>query len=187
MTSTGFDVPIAIRPCESSEHAAVTHEPRRRGRSAARRCAVALLAAVALWQARALAAVQGPATTPAPDEAQVVAVVETMYRAAVADDLDLFHSVAAPEFYAFDNGKRFDGDALMELIKSLHAAGKVYVWRVTEPQVLVFGDTALVTFVNRGSITDASGTKDHAWLESALLRRDGGRWRIRFFHSTRVQ
>ena len=66
-------------------------------------------------------------------------------------------------------GKRFDGDALMELIKTAHAAGKVYVWNVTEPEVHIEGDIAWITYVNRGSIQDASGTKSMNWLESAVL------------------
>ena len=32
----------------------------------------------------------------------------------------------------------------------VHASGKTSVWRVTAPQVQLFGDTALITYVNRG-------------------------------------
>ena len=74
----------------------------------------------------------------------------------------------------------------MALIKSRHEAGVVYVWRVTEPEVHVDGNTAWITYVNRGSVTDAAGAKDVTWLESAVLRKEGGAWRIQFFHSTRA-
>jgi ketosteroid isomerase-like protein len=124
--------------------------------------------------------------TPPNDYALVVDALNTMYAAATTDDLARFRTVAASDFYAFDGGKRFTGDSLMELIKGLHAAGKVYVWRVTEPEVHIDGDIAWVTFVNRGSIQDASGTKDVTWLESAVLEKEAVGWRIKFFHSTRV-
>lgn len=124
--------------------------------------------------------------TPSPEQAGVVKAMESMYLAATTDDLELFHRVTAPEFFAFDNGKRFDGDALMQLVKNLHASGTTYVWNVTEPRVEIFGDTALITYVNRGSVQDDSGRKDLTWLESALLRKDDGTWRIRFLHSTRM-
>jgi hypothetical protein len=124
--------------------------------------------------------------SPSPDEAQVIAAMETMYVALTKDDMALFEKVAAPTFYAFDAGKRFTGTALMELIKDLHAAGNVYVWQVTEPEVQLSGDTALITFNNRGSVTTDAGTRPASWLESAYLRKDGGTWRIHFFHSTRV-
>ena len=97
-----------------------------------------------------------------------------------------FRAVTTPDFYAFDAGGRFTGDALMDLIKAAHAAGKVYVWTVNEPEVHISGDIAWVTYVNRGSIKDASGIKDVNWLESAVLQKEQGTWRIRFFHSTRV-
>jgi Domain of unknown function (DUF4440) len=120
------------------------------------------------------------------EESKVIDAMRTMYIAATNDDLAKFHAVAAPDFYAFDGGKRFTGDSLMELIKSLHAAGKVYVWRVTEPEVHIDSDVAWITYSNQGSIQDSSGTKSVTWLESAVLREEKGVWRIHFFHSTRA-
>lgn len=120
------------------------------------------------------------------DQLQVTETVRAMFAAAASEDLDKFRTVIAPNFYAFDAGGRFTGDALMELIKTAHAAGKVYVWTVNEPEVHVDGDVAWITYVNRGSIKDASGTKELSWLESAVLRKEKGSWRIQFFHSTRV-
>jgi hypothetical protein len=64
------------------------------------------------------------------DQAEVVDAMRTMYVAATNDDLALFHAVAAPDFYAFELGKRFTGDELMALLKSRHDAGVVYVWRI---------------------------------------------------------
>lgn len=126
------------------------------------------------------------ATTSAGDQAKVIEATRTMYVAAVHDDLAKFHTVAAPDFYAFDAGKRFTGDALMGRIKDLHAAGKVFVWEVTAPVVQIDGEMALITYVNKGSIQDQSGTRNVSWLESAVLRKDHGSWRIHFFHSTLV-
>ena len=143
---------------------------------------------VALALSLGLASVsRGASASPAPaDEAQVVSVMEKMYVALTNDDDKLFHSVAAPEFYAFDGGKRFEADPLLQLIKSVHAAGQVYVWRVTDPHVRMFGDTALITYVNRGSVQDKNGTRPLEWLESAVLQKQQGVWRILFFQSTRV-
>jgi len=120
------------------------------------------------------------------DKARVVEAVRQMYAAATKDDLDGFHKVAAPEFYAFDVGKRFDGDALMNLIKVAHQAGKRYEWNVTEPEVHLGCNDAWIAYTNRGSLQDESGTKSLAWLESAFLRKDASVWKIEFFHSTRV-
>jgi ketosteroid isomerase-like protein len=117
----------------------------------------------------------------------VVQTLKTMHVAATKDDLDLFHSVAAPDFYAFDNGHRFEGDALMRFVKQLHAKGMVYIWTVDDTSVHTVSDTAWITYTNRGSIKDPAGSViAMKWLESAILQKANGRWLIRFFHSTRV-
>ncbi len=125
------------------------------------------------------------ATTSA-DQQAVADTLRTMYAAATTDDLAKFHSVTTPTFYAFDGAKRFNGDALMNLIKSAHTAGKVYVWTVTEPEVHITCNTAWIAYTNHGSLTDASGKQDLTWLESAFLQKESGTWKIVFFHSTRV-
>lgn len=122
----------------------------------------------------------------AADQTQVTEAIRSFFAAATADDLDKLHAVTTPDFYAFDAGGRFTRGALMDMIKAAHAAGKVYVWTVNEPEVHISGDMAWITYVNHGSIKDASGTKDVTWLESAVLQKEKGAWRIHFFHSTRA-
>ncbi len=125
-------------------------------------------------------------TTTDEDKVRVVEAMQQMYVAATKDDLDGFHKVVAAEFFAFDGGKRFDGDALMNLIKAAHATGKRYEWNVTEPEVHLTCNDAWIAYNNRGSLQDESGTKSLTWLESAFLHKEGDVWRIQFFHSTRV-
>ena len=126
------------------------------------------------------------ASQAATDQEKVVEAVRQMYVTATTDDLAQFRAVTSPDFYAFDGGKRMTGDELMGFVKNAHAAGKIYVWQVTEPQIYVDGATAWITYVNRGSLQDSAGKKDLSWLESAVLRKDNGTWHIHFFHSTRV-
>ena len=126
------------------------------------------------------------ASEPVADEEKIIEVIRLMYVALTNDDLAQLRNVASPEFYAFDVGRQLTGEELMELVKNAHAAGKIYVWQVTEPQVHIDGKTAWITYVNRGSLQDATGKKDLSWLESAVLRKENGVWRIQFFHSTRV-
>ena len=145
------------------------------------------LSASAALLTSAIVAAAADQSAPSPaDEAQVTEAIRSFFAAATADDLNKLHAVTTPDFYAFDAGGRFTRDALMDLIKAAHAAGKVYVWNVNEPEVHVARDIAWITYVNHGSIKDASGTKDVTWLESAVLEKENGNWRIHFFHSTRA-
>ena len=120
------------------------------------------------------------------DQKQVVDAVSTIFTAARADDVAKFDSVIAPGFYIFDGGARFNGDTIMAFIKAQHAAGKRYQWNVTEPEVHINGNAAWIAYVNKGSISDASGTVNQNWLESAFLEKQAGIWKIVFMHSTRV-
>jgi ketosteroid isomerase-like protein len=120
------------------------------------------------------------------DQRQIVDTVSTIFTAASTDDVAKFDSVIASDFYIFDGGARFNGDAIMAFIKAQHAAGKRYEWNVTEPDVHISGNTAWIAYVNQGSITDASGTMNQKWLESAFLQKQAGIWKIVFMHSTRV-
>ena len=121
------------------------------------------------------------------EEQQIVDTVSTIFAAARTDDVAKFDSVIASDFYIFDGGARFNGDSVMAFIKAQHAAGKRYEWNVTEPDVHINGDTAWIAYVNKGSITDASGTAaKQNWLESAFLEKRAGNWKIVFMHSTRV-
>jgi ketosteroid isomerase-like protein len=144
------------------------------------------IATAALLTSTIAAAAADQPGSSAADQTRVTEAIRSFFAAATADDLDQLHAVTAPDFYAFDAGGRFTRDALMNLIKAAHAEGKVYVWTVTEPEVHISGDIAWITYVNHGSIKDASGTKDVTWLESAVLQKEHGTWRIHFFHSTRV-
>ena len=131
-------------------------------------------------------AARAGSTTGVSDQEQVIETVRQMFVALANDDLAQFHAVTGADFYAFDVGKRFAGDELIELIMKLHAAGRIFVWEVTEPQVYVDGQTAWMTWINRGSIEDTAGKSELSWLESAVLRKTDGAWRIQFLHSTRA-
>ena len=121
------------------------------------------------------------------DQAQIIDTVSTIFAAARTDDVAKFDSVIASGFYIYDVGVRFNGDSVMAGIKAQHAAGMHYEWNVTEPDVHISGKTAWIAYVNKGSITDASGTAvNQNWLESAFLEKQAGVWKIVFMHSTRV-
>jgi ketosteroid isomerase-like protein len=120
------------------------------------------------------------------DQVQVVYAVSTMFDALRIEDVKKFDSVIAPGFYIFDGGIRLSRNAVIEFIKAQYAAGKRYEWNVTEPDVHIRGNTAWIAYVNRGSITDTSGTAKQSWMESAFLQKQAGIWKIAFLHSTRV-
>ena len=122
-----------------------------------------------------------------PEQQKIVDTIKAIFVAAKADDIAKFNQIVVPGYYMFDNGMRFDGDAIMKLIADAHAKGERYDWNVTDPDVHINGNTAWVAYVNRGSFTDAQGKVTNlTWLESTFLEKTNGVWKILFLHSTRV-
>jgi ketosteroid isomerase-like protein len=118
----------------------------------------------------------------------IVASIRTLFAAAEKDDYALFRKTLTPDFYAYDGGRRFDGVALLDFLKTeFQDKGYVYRWSVTDTSVHMACDTAWVTYVNVGSVTDPSGKLlPMEWLESVILEKHDGRWLVRFVHSTRA-
>jgi ketosteroid isomerase-like protein len=160
-------------------------EPGRSSAWLARHIAVATVAFALLFSVVHLAAGQ-PQEMTTTEQTQIVETVNALFVALREENVAKFDSVVSSNFYSFDAGSRFNGEALMALIKALHASGKRYEWNVTEPDVHISGDTAWIAYINKGSITDSSGTKGRQWLESAFLQKQEGIWKIVFVHSTSV-
>jgi SnoaL-like domain len=131
---------------------------------------------------------QGATPTSSKEATAVADTMRAMYVAAATDDLAKFRALIAPGFYAFDNGKRYDGDALMQMVISAHAKGMKIVWNITKPDAHVHGDYAWIAYTNVGSIqvSTGDGLTPMTWLESACLERHNGSWKIVFFQSSRV-
>jgi hypothetical protein len=89
-------------------------------------------------------------------------------------------------FYAFDNGKRFRGGELFDLIRQLHGSGVVIQWNLGPIDVHRRGATAWAAWENEGAVGHAGEMQPVTWLESANLHRTRGRWMIDFLNSARV-
>ena len=122
------------------------------------------------------------------DMQDVVATIERAFAAIGNDDKSLLDEIFCEVFHAFENGISMTGPELFELMSRYHAQGRRYQWSVNSPQVEVQGSLGVAVYVNRGFITETPGARPTpmSWLESVLLRRQEGRWRLAFLHSTRM-
>lgn len=120
------------------------------------------------------------------EQQKVVEAISLFFASLHEEDPAKLNSVVTPDFYIFDNGKRFDADSVMTMIKGLHSAGKHIEWRVTETDVHLEGNSAWIGYINKGTITSDSVAVDQQWLESAFLVKKSGTWKIQFLHSTRA-
>ena len=123
------------------------------------------------------------------DKTAVANALRTLYAGATVDDMAQIHSVTSPTFYAFDGGQQYSSiDDLIKVVKTYQDQGVKFIWNVTKPQVTIHCNEAWITYVNDGSIQLPNTTTPTPtqWLESAVLEKQDGAWKIVFFHSTRV-
>ncbi len=122
------------------------------------------------------------------DKTAVIDTLRTFYAAASVDDIPRMHTVTAPDFYAFDGGQSFASlDSLMKNIQTYRDKGFKFVWSVTDPHVTVHCGDAWIRYVNIGSVQMPNQAPEpYKWLESAVLEKQSGRWKIVFFQSTPV-
>ncbi len=124
------------------------------------------------------------------DKTAVIDAMRTLYAGATVDDMAKMHSVTAPDFYGFDGGHQYSSiDDLMIVVKAEQDKGVKYIWNVTAPRVTIHCNEAWITYVNDGSFQPPGSDKPHParWLESAVLEKQAGAWKIVFFHSTQVR
>ncbi len=145
---------------------------------------IVILSALLLpGQARALSC---PATNA--DKIAVIDTLRTFYALASVDNIPGMHAVTTPNFYAFDGGQSFASlDSLMKNIQNYRDKGFKFVWSVTDPHVTVRCGDAWIRYVNLGSVqAPGQAPEPYKWLESAVLEKHSGRWKIVFFQSTPV-
>ncbi len=132
------------------------------------------------------ASAASPCAPSSAENGKVVGAVQELFDAMRADNLERFRKITGPNFYAYDAGMRFNDTQLLDFVKSAHSSGKRFEWSITDPQVHVSCNLAWITYVNIGSVEDASGRQPVSWLESAILEHTNAGWHIQFLHSSRM-
>ena len=114
---------------------------------------------------------------------EVEAAIRRFFDALVRNDEAELVSLVAADFVLFENGEVW---SLQKLIEEIFGSGK-RTWVLSDLKVVHDGDVAHVMYRNRGSLMRQNQPpRRREYLESALLLKASGRWRIQFLHSTRI-
>jgi len=132
-------------------------------------------------------AAQAAATcAPAGSEKAVAAAAQAWFEAGRRDDLSALDVIQAPGFYAYDNGNRYDGLALGQLVKAAHGSGTQIEWNLHDFDIHLGCDQAWAAWVNTGAVGTRGAMQPVTWLESAVFAWRDGAWKMAFLHSGRV-
>lgn len=146
--------------------------------------ALALAAAVLLT-----ACTHGPQwNCPAPRAAkgEIERTVNAFFDALRKDDKVAFQRLTTASFYSFDVGKRFAGTELADVVRDAHARGVQLNWSIGPLDTKLRCGVAWSAWENVGSAGIPPDLRPVRWLESAVLVRQDGTWKVDFFHSQRA-
>jgi len=127
-----------------------------------------------------------PNTKSSDDAAAVQRAIKDSYAAYSGFDEQKYRAMLADDYLLLENGELIDreGD-----VADMAKPGTGY--RRTDEfdfrSVKIDGDFALAVYFLKSEIhDDIKGARRREWLESAILRRSEGAWRLALLHSTRV-
>ena len=125
---------------------------------------------------------------PASPEAsgEIERTVHAFFDALGKEDRVAFQRLTTTSFYSFDAGKRFPGTKLVDVVRDAHARGVQLNWSIGPLDTKLSCDVAWSAWENVGSAGIPPDVRPVRWLESAVLVRQDGRWKIDFFHSQRA-
>ena len=125
---------------------------------------------------------------PAPINAksEIDRTIHGFFDALREDNEASFKRLTTESFYSFDVGKRFEGTELVDVVRDAHAQGVEINWSIGPIDTKLSCDVAWAAWENVGSAGIPPDLQPVRWLESAVIVRENGSWKIDFFHSQRA-
>lgn len=120
------------------------------------------------------------------DVAKIEMTIRDFFEALRRDDKGAFQRLTTRSFYSFDVGKRFAGDELLEMVREMHAQRVQLNWNIGAITIHLECNMAWAAWENSGSVGASTDLRPARWLESAVLVKKEGTWKIDFLHSTRA-
>lgn len=125
-------------------------------------------------------------TVPPGGSVEVERAVHAFFDALREEDKVAFRRLTTASFHSFDAGRRFGGTELMDVVRDAHARGVQLNWSIGPLDTKRRCDVAWSAWENSGSVGIPPDIRPARWLESAILIRQDGQWKIDFFHSQRA-
>ena len=117
---------------------------------------------------------------------EIKRTVDAFFDALRNEDKVALQRLTTPSFYSFDGGERYSGSELVDVVRDAHARGVQLNWSIGPLDTKLRCDAAWSAWENVGSAGIPPAIRPVRWLESAVLVRQNGSWKIDFFHSHRA-
>ena len=112
--------------------------------------------------------------------------VQEVFAALSVYDLDKIKSHSTEDFQLLEVGEVWDFDVIENIFKSSKPPIQRRNWFSVIKEEN-FGDVVWISYWNRAEYTREEGKSERAWLESAVLVKQAGEWKLQMLHSTRIE
>ncbi len=112
--------------------------------------------------------------------------VKELFAAMSKHDGDAMRETSTEDFQLLEDGEDW---TMRQLVDAVQPKGKPYERKNFFSQIRArqTGDVAWVSYWNKAEIIRESKLRTVVWLESAVMVKEQGRWKVQLLHSTRLE
>ena len=118
------------------------------------------------------------------EKAEVQQVITRFFDALSVANIPLMKAEVSDDFILLENGEIWTIDTLANKISRPKPEGYLRQNSFDFLSTKIDRNRAYVYYKNKAEISSKTRTATIKWLESAILRKEKGRWRMEFMHST---
>jgi hypothetical protein len=118
------------------------------------------------------------------EKAEVQQVITRFFDALSVTNIPLMKAEVSDDFMLLENGEIWTIDTLANKISRPKPEGYLRQNSFDFLSTKIDRNRAYVYYKNKAEISSKTRNATIKWLESAILRKEKGRWRMEFMHST---
>ena len=120
------------------------------------------------------------------DEEAVRTLIRDWFAAFSKSDEAHFRSMMTDDYVLCENGELMDLAGVLTMFKTERPPGYQRTDQFDFKSVTVRGETAWAVYFLESDINTDKMQRHRKWLESIVLRKVDGRWRLTLHHSTKI-
>ena len=119
------------------------------------------------------------------EKQNVEEVIRSFYDAATTHNFQGIRDVCTDDYILFESGQVMNVEDFINFITPFKGATMTY--NLEDVKVNVEGSVAWVRLRSKAKMTMGEQVMDYEWVESGVLKKQEGIWKIAFYHSTTVE
>ena len=120
------------------------------------------------------------------EETKVQEAITTVFDGIAHANFPEIKSVLADDFILLEHGEVWNQDSVSNIVARVGQKKVKRINMLDFQKTEILGNTAYVYYWNTADISFNNETRRVRWLESAVLIKKNGAWKIQLLHSTRI-